>query len=191
MEQQILAILFLFHRDLLQLRLDNELLGQNLYSLSSQKIANILNEDKLIKKFNIKKQYPDKIIIKLREVDLVAIFIKDKKKYLLTDNDNLVSYNESLINKSLPNIYGKGAEQHFNNFKKILEENNFDIERISGYYFFQINRWDLLINDRRTIKLPEKNLKQAIITANKLLKNKNFDKYSVIDLRFNDKIITQ
>ena len=181
----------MINNDLLQLKLDNELLGQNLYSLSSQKIANILNEDKLIKKFNIKKQYPDKIIIKLREVDLVAIFIKDKKKYLLTDNDNLVSYNESLINKSLPNIYGKGAEQHFNNFKKILEENNFDIERISGYYFFQINRWDLLINDRRTIKLPEKNLKQAIITANKLLKNKNFDKYSVIDLRFNDKIIAQ
>ena len=109
--------------DLLQLRLDNELLGQNLYSLSSQKIANILNEDKLIKKFNIKKQYPDKIIIKLREVDLVAIFIKDKKKYLLTDNDNLVSYNESLINKSLPNIYGKGAEQHFNNFKTCCASN--------------------------------------------------------------------
>ena len=28
--------------DLLQLRLDNELLGQNLYSLSSQKIANMV-----------------------------------------------------------------------------------------------------------------------------------------------------
>ena len=49
----------------------------------------------------------------------------------------------------------------------------------------------MTINDRRTIKLPEKNLQQAIITINKLLKNKKFDKYSVIDLRINDKIITQ
>ena len=91
----------------------------------------------------------------------------------------------------MPNIYGKGAEHHFNNFKKILEENDFDIDSISSYFFFKINRWDLTINDRRTIKLPEKNLQQAIITINKLLKNKKFDKYSVIDLRINDKIITQ
>ena len=83
------------------------------------------------------------------------------------------------------------AEHHFNNFKKILEDNDFDIDSISSYYFFKINRWDLTINDRRTIKLPEKNLQQAIITINKLLKNKKFDKYSVIDLRINDKIITQ
>ena len=67
--------------DSLQSELDNELLGQNLYSLSSKSIANILNENKLIKKFNINKQYPDKIIIKLKEVELVAILIKDKKKY--------------------------------------------------------------------------------------------------------------
>ena len=177
--------------DSLQSELDNELLGQNLYSLSSKSIANILNENKLIKKFNVNKQYPDKIIIKLKEVELVAILIKDKKKYFLADNNNLISYNENLVNSNLPNIYGKGAEHHFNNFKKILEENDFDIDSISSYYFFKINRWDLTINDRRTIKLPEKNLQQAIITINKLLKNKKFDKYSVIDLRINDKIITQ
>ena len=41
------------------------------------------------------------------------------------------------------------------------------------------------------IKFPSKGLKEAIEVANKLLNNKDFNKYSVIDLRINNKIITQ
>ena len=67
----------------------------------------------------------------------------------------------------------------------------FNLDIISSYYFFQINRWDLVTNNKKIIKFPSKGLKEAIKVANKLLNNKDFNKYSVIDLRINNKIITQ
>ena len=175
----------------LQSELEEKLLGKNFYSLSSKNIGEILNKNKLIKKFNINKQYPNKIIIKVEEATLLALFVKDKKKYFIADNYNLIPYSEDLANDAMPNVYGKNAENYFNDFIDVLKENDFNTKEITNYYFFQINRWDLVTSDQRTIKFPEKNLQQAIITVNKLLKDKNFDKYSVIDLRISDKIITQ
>ena len=134
-----------------------------------------------------KKQYPNKINIELKEVSFVAIVIKNKKKYLLANNNNLILFKDNLAYVDLPIIYGKEVESYFNDFKQLLKINNFDLDIISSYYFFQINRWDLLIDGKKTIKLPSKNLEEAIKTTIKLLNNKEFEKYSVIDLRINNK----
>jgi cell division septal protein FtsQ len=98
---------------------------------------------------------------------------------------------DHLNDQNLPNVYGKDAEYYFNNFQKLLKLNNFNLNIISSYYFFQINRWDLVTNDQKIIKFPSKGLEEAIKVAKKLLNNKDFDKYSVIDLRINNKIIIQ
>jgi len=44
---------------------------------------------------------------------------------------------------------------------------------------------------KKIIKFPSKGLTEAIRVVNKLLNNKNFNDYSIIDLRINNKIITQ
>ena len=169
----------------------NGLIGQNLLLIKRNDIEYIINENKLISEYTVKKQYPNKINIKLKEVILVAQLIKDKKKYFLADNNNLIPFVDYLTDQNLPNVYGKDAEYYFNDFQKLLKLNNFNLDIISSYYFFQINRWDLVTNNQKIIKLPSKGLKEAIKVANKLLNNKDFNKYSVIDLRINNKIITQ
>ena len=169
----------------------NSLIGQNLLLIKRKNIEDIISENKLISKYSIKKQYPNKINIKLKEAILVAKLVKDKKKYFLADNNNLIPFVDHLTDQNLPNVYGKDAEYYFNDFQKLLKLNNFNLNIISGYYFFQINRWDLVTNNQKIIKFPSKNLKEAIIVVNKLLNNKDFDKYSVIDLRINNNIITQ
>jgi len=169
----------------------NSLIGQNLLLIKRKNIEDIINENKLISEYSIKKQYPNKINIKLKEAILVAKLVKDKKKYFLADNNNLIPFVDHLTDQNLPNVYGKDAEYYFNDFQKLLKLNNFNLNIISGYYFFQINRWDLVTNNQKIIKFPSKNLKEAIIVVNKLLNNKDFNKYSVIDLRINNNIITQ
>ena len=174
----------------MQSQLSN-LIGQNLLFMNSKDIEEILDENKLISEFTIQKKYPDTVNINLKEVNFVAKVFKDKKKYFLADNDILIPFKDYVIDQDLPNIYGKDAEFYFNDFKKLLKLNNFNINIISSYYFFQINRWDLVTNNQKIIKFPSKGLKEAIKVANKLLNNKDFNKYSVIDLRINNKIITQ
>ena len=174
----------------MQSQLSN-LIGQNLLFMNSKDIEEILDENKLISEFTIQKKYPDTVNINLKEVNFVAKVFKDKKKYFLADNDILIPFKDYVIDQDLPNIYGKDAEFYFNDFQKLLKLNNFNINIISSYYFFQINRWDLVTNNQKIIKFPSKGLKEAIKVVNKLLNNKDFNKYSVIDLRINNKIITQ
>ena len=169
----------------------SSLIGKNLLFMRSKDIEEILDKNKLINEFTIQKKYPNTVSINLKEVNFVAEIFKNKKKYFLTDNDNLIPFKDYVIEQDLPNIYGKDAEYHFNDFQKILKLNNFNLNIISSYYFFQINRWDLVLNNKKIIKFPSKNLEEAIKVANKLLQNKDFNKYSVIDLRINNKIITQ
>ena len=174
----------------MQSQLSN-LIGQNLLFMNPKDIEEILDENKLISEFTIQKKYPDTVNINLKEVNFVAKVFKDKKKYFLADNDILIPFKDYVIDQDLPNIYGKDAEFYFNDFQKLLKLNNFNINIISSYYFFQINRWDLVTNNQKIIKFPSKGLNEAIKVANKLLNNKDFNKYSVIDLRINNKIITQ
>ena len=169
----------------------NSLIGQNLLLINPKDIEKIIDENKLVSEYIIQKQYPNIINIKLKEVNFVGKIVKDKKKYFLADNNNLIFFKDHLIDQDLPNIYGKNAEYYFNDFQKMLKLNNFNLNIISSYYFFQINRWDLFLNNQKIIKFPSKGLKEAIEVANKLLNNQDFNKYSVIDLRINNKIITQ
>ena len=81
----------------------------------------------------------------------------------------------------------KKAEYFYNKLKK----NNFNLEMIKNYYFFQINRWDLILNNGLLIKFPAKELDEAIILAKKLIKDSNFKNIEIIDLRIKGRIITQ
>ena len=167
------------------------LIGENLLFMKLEDIKEILDKNKLISEFIIQKKYPNTVSINLKEVKFVAKIFKDKKKYLLGDNNNLIFINDYVIDQDLPTIYGKDAEYYFKDFQKLLKLNDFNLDIISSYYFFQINRWDLVTNNHKIIKFPSKDLAGAIKVANTLLNNKDFNKYSVIDLRINNKIITQ
>ena len=122
---------------------------------------------------------------------MLRIYLKTKKKYFLADNDILIPFKDYVLDQDLPNIYGKDVEFYFNDFQKLLKLNNFNLNIISSYYFFQINRWDIVTNNQKIIKFPSKGLTEAIKVVNELLNNKNFNNYSIIDLRINNKIITQ
>ena len=95
----------------------NVLIGQNLLLIKIKDIEDIINKNKLVNEYKIIKQYPNKINIKLIEVNLVAELIKNKKRYFLANNNNLVPFAKHLADKKLPNIYGKNAEYYFNDFQ--------------------------------------------------------------------------
>ena len=63
-------------------------------SCTAEDIETILGEFKLISEFTIQKKYPDTININLKEVNFVAKLIKDKKKYFLADNNNLIPFKD-------------------------------------------------------------------------------------------------
>ena len=169
----------------------NKIYGKNILFIKRKDIQSLLSSIDFLKKIEVRKKYPDTIIIKVYETKPVAILYKKDQKYLLDSSSNLISFNTNTLLKNLPSVFGEGAENNFINFFKKLENNNFATKRIKNFYYFQIGRWDIqLLNDQK-IKLPSNKTTKAIQQIIELLDREDFKKYNVIDLRINDKIIVE
>ena len=180
----------LVHKDLIQDKL-NHLYKKNIFLIKREDIEKPLKGIDFLEKVEVKKKYPDTIILKIFETKPAGILFKNKKKYLLDSSSNLVAYDENLDSGLLPSIFGDKAENNFIDFLKKLKNNNFPNEKILSFYYFQIERWDLKLKDNRTIKFPYKNIDDAIIKSIELLNREDFSNYNIIDLRIDGKIIVE
>ena len=79
---------------------------QNILLIRKNDIQKIIEKYELIKEFNIKKVYPDKLKIEIYESEIVGFVIKNKKKYFLTDHKKL------LLTDNFDLIVGGYAQQY-------------------------------------------------------------------------------
>ena len=163
------------------------LIGKSLFFINKEKIRDSINNYQFISSFRIKKIYPNSIKIIINEKKPVAIYMKGKDKYYISEKGNLVKfiYLKDYIN--LPTVFGKNKK--FNSLYKTLKVINFPIKEIKSLYFFDVNRWDILLKNQKTIKLstnkPVENLKNFLQISN----NQSFNKYKIFDYRINNQLI--
>tara|TARA_B100000029_G_scaffold497839_1_gene565874 strand:+ start:188 stop:871 length:684 start_codon:yes stop_codon:yes gene_type:complete len=169
----------------------NIILKKNIFLINREDIQKPLKEIDFLEKVEVKKKYPNTVVIKVFETKPIAILFKDKLKYIIDSSSKLIKFKENNDFDNLPKIFGDGAENEFINFFDKLEKNHFPNKLIKNFYYFQIGRWDLQLLNNKIIKFPHKNTNAAIIKSIELLGNKNFKSYNMIDLRIDGKIIVQ
>ena len=165
----------------------NFLYQKNLIFLRNSEIANILKQIDFIKSFEIKKIYPKKIIIKIYEKKPIAILQYKKDKFYVSESINLINFIVLENYKNLPIVFGKKK-----NFKELyinLKKIDFPLDLIKKYYFYESNRWDLEIYQKKIIKLPTKNYIQSLEKFINFKMENNLDKYKVFDYRINNQLI--
>ena len=72
-----------------------------------------------------------------------------------------------------------------------MKENNFPHDKIRNFYYFKIGRWDIELAEKKVIKFPSSNENKAINKSIELLHDEDFEKYSMIDLRVDGKIVVE
>ena len=165
--------------------------NKSILFIKEKDIEEPLKEIDFLEKIEVKKKYPNTIIIKIIETKPVAIIFKNKVKYLLDSSSNLISFkNDSSFNE-LPSVFGEGAENNFIYFLNKLKKNNFPNEQIKNFYYFQIERWNLQLLNDKIIKFPHNKIDEAIIKSVELLDREDFKNYNIIDLRVDGKIIVE
>tara|TARA_B100001093_G_C26645406_1_gene935076 strand:+ start:24 stop:680 length:657 start_codon:yes stop_codon:yes gene_type:complete len=165
----------------------NFLYQKNLIFLRNSEIADILKQIDFIKSFEIKKIYPKKIIIKIYEKKPIAILQYKKDKFYVSESINLINFIVLENYKNLPIVFGKKK-----NFKELyinLKKIDFPLDLIKKYYFYESNRWDLEIYQKKIIKLPTKNYIQSLEKFINFKMENNLDKYKVFDYRINNQLI--
>ena len=164
---------------------------KNIFFIKKKELEEPLKTINFLERIEVKKKYPDTIIIKVYETKPIAILFKKNKKYYLDNFSNLILYKKDYFSDNFPEVFGEGAEKNFVSFFKNLQTNNFPSTRIKKYYYFQVGRWDLLLNNEQLIKFPAEKLNKAIKQSLDLIKKEEFKSYKVIDLRIDGKIIVE
>ena len=159
----------------------------NISLVKHEQFEKKLDENSFLSGFEIKTIYPNKLKIKVFEKNPIFILQNKKEKFYYTDKNQLITFSKIDRFKNLPTIFGDkdNFEKFYINLKKI----NFPIDTIKTFYFFEANRWDLLTNDNKTIKLPIKNYDQSLMNYTNIIGKKNFQNYKIFDYRINNQLI--
>ena len=165
----------------------NFLYQTNLIFLKSSEIEKILKKIDFIESFEIKKIYPKKLIIKIYEKKPIAILQYKKNKFYISENINLIDFIVLENYRNLPIVFVN--KENFKDLYINLKKINFPLDLIKKYYYYESNRWDLEIYQKKIIKLPTKNYIQSLEKFINFKKENNLDKYQVFDYRINDQLI--
>jgi len=169
----------------------SQIYDKNIFFIKRKNLKGSLKNINFLKKVEIKKKYPDTIIVKVFETKPVGIIYKDKTQYLIDSTSSLIKIENKNDYGELPNIVGDEADKNIINFIENLKSNNFPIKYIKNFYYFKIGRWDIELLDNRIIKLPYKTDNKIIKKTIELLDRKDFENYKIIDLRIDGKIIVE
>ena len=174
---------------LLNLRLER-FKHNNFFIINRNQIADSIIDIDFIDKVFIKKIYPDKIEVRIKEHKVIGVIINNKNKYILTEGGIIIKkYDKKFEN--LPVIYGKEVQIFFPEFYETLKETNFDLNKIKFLKYFDTNRWDIFLKSGRLIKLPsnENDTRQSIFKFMSISKEKKFDKFKIFDFRVKNQLI--
>jgi cell division septal protein FtsQ len=167
-----------------------DIIDKNIFFIEKKDIEEPLKKIEFLGKIDVKKRYPNTLIVKVYETKPIAIVFKNNNKYLLDNLSNLIPYKQ-ISNDYHPTIFGKNAEDNFADFFKKINKSIFPHKVVKNYYYFQIGRWDLQLLNDKIIKLPANKINEAFQLAAELLENENFKSYNVIDLRMDGKVIVE
>lgn len=167
----------------------NYLLNKNILLINKTIISNNLNGLNFLEKVEIKKKFPSTITIKASRTDIIGITYKNQKKYYVGLNGKFILQKNLTSNEKLPLIFGNFKIQKFIKLLNVLKNQNIDSNLISKYYFHKNKRWDLYLKDNIIIKLPSKNIENALDKYKNFKKLDKIKPNTILDLRISNRIV--
>ena len=160
---------------------------KNIFIIDNQNILNILKKNTFIESFEIKKIYPNKIIIKIYEKKPIAILEYKKQKFYINQKIDLIDFVDLEEYRELPIVFGN--KDYFKLLYTDLKKIDFPLDIIKKYYLQDSKRWDLEVSNKIIIKLPVENYIKSLKNFMYLMNEKNFEEFKLFDYRINNQLI--
>ena len=150
----------------------------------NQKIKEI-NQNKWVKNVKIRSDYKNTLKIFLEEEIPIGIYVVNNQ-YILFSQDLVILDIVNNISKysKLIKFYGENAIE--NSKKLVLLFDNEIKNSIDSAIYINNRRWNIKLHNAIVLKLPERNIKEAILNYKKIynnLSNKELNDIESIDLR--------
>ncbi len=167
----------------------NFLKGTSLLFLNEKKIINIFSKYAFISNVRLRKSYPNNIEIKVFEKKPIAIQVLGNEKFYITEKGEKLVFLKSKSYQDLPIIFGD--QKNFSSFFEELRKSNFSPIQIKAFYYFDIGRWDIVLKNNKTIKLPKEGYMEILANIDSIINDKNFLRYKIFDYRIKEQLILE
>ena len=161
--------------------------GTPILSINIRDIRKRLNQNSLVSDTLVVRRLPNILHIKISEKKPIAIWQFNQKLYLIDEEGSVINYKHISKFTNLLHVVGPDANVHA---KQLIQELNSELaDRVKVAIRYGERRWNLVLDQDITIKMPEKDFIDAWtyltkLNSNDKLFNQNF---KVIDLRDNHK----
>lgn len=164
--------------------------GKPLLSLDLEEAKEKLEKISWVKSAQVKRQLPNTLFIRISEKEPVSLWHNKGKTYLMDRDGELVETKEPHKHKGLPIITGNNAPQHMKDLMALLEKFAGLKSRVTAATHLRASRWDLRLDDKVDVKLPEKDTEQALAYLLDLVKHQLIQQEVItIDMRLPGKLI--
>ena len=156
----------------------------NLISFDKDHAKSLLEQVGWVKRVNIKKIYPNTLIINIIETDPFAIYYDNQNNYLIDIDGQIISSNPDInVYKNLLIVRGEEAKTKLN---EIIKEINIyfpDVRnRINELEFIEKRRWNLFLSGNLLVKLPDTEIKESLNNLKKLFEDKQVLESNIIEV---------
>ena len=159
--------------------------SESLLFVSKRKIANIITKSNWVNHLEIKREFPNNISINIKEFFPIGYYYKNNQLYLINSKFLISKFNQEI---DLTNMIRFNEDLDLDQIKvlyNILISRNEMFSNIYQINYFKNNRWDIILKDKKIIKLGDYDLNEQL---NKLNYFVNDEKVHTIDLRIKNRI---
>ena len=156
----------------------------NLIGLNFNSIKEIVESSEWVKRASIKKILPSTLIINVIENDPYAIYLQEGKSFLI-DIDGTIITEINLDNYENELLFVKGE-----NSPELLEQLIRDIsivfpnliQNLDELEFIEKRRWNLKLNNKLLVKLPDENIQHSLKNLKQLFKDQEVMQSNIIEI---------
>lgn len=159
--------------------------GTSLFSLNLEDIHSRLKKFSWVQHASIRRIMPNTIEIEVIERKPIAIW-QNKMKLFLVDSDGSIITSKNIEKfTSLLHVVGKDANLHADTLYENLQKSPEILENVTAAIRYGERRWNLVLKQNITVKMPEKDFCGALAYLDKMAKQKKLfgQKYKMLDLR--------
>jgi cell division protein FtsQ len=165
--------------------------GTPLLSINLSDAKAKLEEISWVNAVCVERRFPDTLFIRISEKEPVAIWQNHQKTYLVDRDGGLVETKEIHKHKGLSVITGDQAPRHLGELMALLEKFPEIKSHVTAATHLRSTRWDIRLDGKIDVKLPEKEPERALSYLLDLEKHYHFLEQEIItiDMRLPDQLI--
>lgn len=165
--------------------------GKPLFSICLNDIKSKLEEVQWIKAASVERRLPDTLFIKISEKQPVALWMKASKTFLLDKDGDVIEIKDPYKYQELIVMTGEDVPDNVGEFVNLLDKYPEIKSRVTGATHLRTHRWDIQLDGKIDVKLPENDADQALAYLVNLEKEHQLTEkeISTIDMRLPEQLI--